>query len=108
MYMEDVDLCWRLGRAGWAVGYEPHAEVVHVQGVSADRHPYRMLAAHHRSMWQFARRTTTGSRRAALPVVAVGLTARLGVAMVDHRFGRARPAADGPGSTGGWSPRPLP
>jgi N-acetylglucosaminyl-diphospho-decaprenol L-rhamnosyltransferase len=80
MYMEDVDLCWRLGRAGWAIGYEPAAEVVHVQGVSADLHPYRMLAAHHRSMWLFARRTTTGLRRLALPVVLVGLAARFVVA----------------------------
>ena len=62
MYMEDVDLCWRLGRAGWGVGYEPAARVLHVQGVSTNRHPYRMLAAHHRSMWRFAWRTTTGAR----------------------------------------------
>ena len=108
MYMEDVDLCWRMGRAGWAVAYEPGAEVVHVQGVSADRHPYRMLAAHHRSMWRFAWRTTTGGRRAALPIVAVGLAARLLVAMGEHRFGRSGRDAGGPGSTGGWSPRPLP
>ncbi|MDA8048396.1 MAG: glycosyltransferase family 2 protein [Actinomycetota bacterium] len=80
MYMEDVDLCWRLGRAGWAVGYEPAAEVVHVQGVSADLHPYRMLLAHHRSMWLFARRTTRGHRRLALPLVAGGLMARFVVA----------------------------
>ena len=58
MYLEDVDLCWRLGSAGWAVAYEPAAQVVHVQGVSADRHPYRMLLAHHVSMWRFARRAT--------------------------------------------------
>ena len=50
MYLEDVDLCWRLGGAGWAVAYEPAAQVVHVQGVSADRHPYRMLLAHHVSI----------------------------------------------------------
>lgn len=86
MYMEDVDLCWRLGRAGWAVGYAPDAEVVHVQGVSADQAPYRMLAAHHRSMWRFAQRTTTGSRRLVLPLVAVGLAARLAVAAARRRF----------------------
>ena len=32
MYVEDVDLCWRLHRAGWAVLYEPSARVVHEQG----------------------------------------------------------------------------
>ncbi len=32
MYFEDVDLCWRLGRAGWRVAYAPSAEVTHTQG----------------------------------------------------------------------------
>jgi N-acetylglucosaminyl-diphospho-decaprenol L-rhamnosyltransferase len=88
MYMEDVDLCWRIGRAGWRVAYQPAAKVVHVQGVSADRHPYRMLAAHHRSMWRFAWRTTAGPKRAALPVVGLGLLGRLGVAAALHRLDR--------------------
>jgi len=90
MYMEDVDLCWRFGQAGWGVGYEPGAEVVHVQGVSTDLHPYRMLIAHHRSMWRFAWRRTTGARRVALPIVFVGLGARLIVAMVRRRLDGAR------------------
>lgn len=77
MYMEDVDLCWRLGQAGWSVSYQPGAEVVHVQGVSTDRHPYRMLLAHHRSMWRFARTTAKGRSNAALPLVLVGLAFRL-------------------------------
>jgi len=107
MYMEDVDLCWRLGRAGWAVGYEPAAEVRHIQGVSADLHPYRMLAAHHRSMWRFASRRTTGIRRLALPIVLVGLLARFVVAVLRRRLdgaGQSRPAV-----AAGTSPRrPLP
>lgn len=77
MYLEDVDLCWRLGGAGWAVAYEPAAQVVHVQGVSADRHPYRMLLAHHVSMWRFARRATPAGRRWVLPLVLPGLAVRL-------------------------------
>jgi len=76
MYLEDVDLCWRLGRAGWSIVYEPNAEVVHVQGASADRHPYRMLFAHHVSMWRFAWRSTDGARRWVLPVVLPGLALR--------------------------------
>jgi N-acetylglucosaminyl-diphospho-decaprenol L-rhamnosyltransferase len=87
MYMEDVDLCWRLRRSGWRVSYEPGADVVHVQGVSTNYHPYRMLAAHHLSMWKFATRTTAGPYRAALPLVAVGLIARLLVATVRHCLG---------------------
>ncbi|HEX4864417.1 MAG TPA: glycosyltransferase family 2 protein [Acidimicrobiales bacterium] len=98
MYMEDVDLCWRMGHAGWGIAYQPSAAALHVQGVSADRHPYRMLAAHHRSMWRFALRTTGGTRRALLPLVGVGLLARLGVVSALHRFGRPPPGLTPPPS----------
>lgn len=79
MYVEDVDLCWRLRRAGWRVLYEPAAAVTHVQGVSTGRHPYRMMLEHHRSMWRFASRSTAGRARLALPVVAGGIAVRLGI-----------------------------
>lgn len=101
MYLEDVDLCWRAGLAGWGVGFEPGAEVTHVQGVSARLHPYRMLAAHHWSMWRFAWRSTAGARRVLLPVIAAGLVARFGVACGRHRAGvqqaRVPARADPPG-----------
>ena len=53
MYNEDMDLCWRAHDAGWGVGFAGTAGVTHVQGVSTARHPYRMLAAHHRSALRF-------------------------------------------------------
>jgi len=84
MYVEDVDLCWRLRRAGWVIRYEPAAEVVHEQGRSASQHPYRMLVAHHRSMWRFARLTATGRERWLLPLVALGLSARLVLTWAEH------------------------
>lgn len=34
MYAEDLDLCWRLGDAGWRVCYAPQARVKHVSGAS--------------------------------------------------------------------------
>lgn len=77
MFLEDVDLCWRSGRAGWRVVYEPAARVTHVVGVSRRRHPYRMALAHHRSLLRFAFRTTPGVQRVLLPVVAAGLGVRL-------------------------------
>ncbi len=84
MYLEDVDLCWRLRQAGRAVGYEPAATVVHAVGRSTDQAPYRMIAAHHRSLLRYARRTLQGPGRLLLPVVAVGLGVRLLVAWVDR------------------------
>jgi GT2 family glycosyltransferase len=86
--MEDVDLCWRARREGWRVVYEPAGEVVHVQGSSTDRRPYRMIVHHHRSLWRFAVRSTTGWRRTLLPAVGIGLLARAVIACVTKWAGR--------------------
>jgi N-acetylglucosaminyl-diphospho-decaprenol L-rhamnosyltransferase len=80
MYAEDMDLCWRAHQAGWGVGFAGTAEVTHVQGVSTARHPYRMMAAHHRSALRFTFRTTKGWRRLALPLAVVVLGARMAIA----------------------------
>jgi N-acetylglucosaminyl-diphospho-decaprenol L-rhamnosyltransferase len=82
MYLEDTDLCWRAHQAGWGVGFAGTAAVTHVQGVSTARHPYRMMAAHHRSALRFTIRTTKGWRRAALPLAALVLGARMAIATV--------------------------
>jgi N-acetylglucosaminyl-diphospho-decaprenol L-rhamnosyltransferase len=76
MYVEEVDLCWRLARAGWRTAYEPSARVLHLAGVSTAAVPYRMIAAHHLSLWRFARRTTSGPDELLLPVVAIGIAGR--------------------------------
>lgn len=81
MYVEDLDLCWRMHRAGWRVVYNPEAVVTHSGGVSARQHPYSMLLAHHRSTWHFFSRSAAGPERALLPVVAAGLGGRFGAAV---------------------------
>jgi N-acetylglucosaminyl-diphospho-decaprenol L-rhamnosyltransferase len=92
MYLEDVDLGWRLGRHGWRVVYDPEGAVVHVGGASTSRRPYRMAIEHHRSMWRFAERRAAGARRATLPVVGALITARAGAALADVAWRRARDA----------------
>jgi N-acetylglucosaminyl-diphospho-decaprenol L-rhamnosyltransferase len=91
MYVEDVDLCWRLGHAGWTVRYWPAASVTHRQGVSTDRHPYRMILEHHRSLLRFAGRSSGGWRRAFLPLVAVGIACRAALACLLRAGRRRRP-----------------
>jgi len=88
MYLEDVDLCWRLEQAGWRVAYVPAAEVTHLQGRSTDRHPYRMILEHHRSLLRFGARSSTGWHRALLPLVAVGIAVRCGLAVSSRALGR--------------------
>jgi N-acetylglucosaminyl-diphospho-decaprenol L-rhamnosyltransferase len=53
MYMEDVDLGDRLGKAGWRNVYVPSAEVLHDKGHATGRDPARNLAAHHKSTYTF-------------------------------------------------------
>ena len=93
MYLEDTDLCWRLRSAGWEVAYEPAGIVVHVQGASASRRPYRMLLEHHRSAWRFARARFTGARAVLLPFAAVYFSARAVMAMTDHAWRASRSRA---------------
>jgi N-acetylglucosaminyl-diphospho-decaprenol L-rhamnosyltransferase len=90
MYVEDVDLCWQLRRHGWRVGYEPGAVVTHVQGATTAKHPYRMIAEHHRSLYRFASKRWRGLRRLALLPAAVFLTVRAALAMAEHAL-RRRP-----------------
>ena len=35
MYVEDVDICWRMRQAGWTVDYTPGGDVVHRVGMSS-------------------------------------------------------------------------
>ncbi len=90
MYMEDVDLCWRAGRQGWRVVYEPKGQVVHAQGVSAETRPYRMIIAHHRSMLKFAWRSDGGASRALFPLVAAGVAGRTAAACAAKWRSRAQ------------------
>ena len=74
MFVEDVDLGYRLRQAGWRVRFEPDAEVEHVVGASAGRQRARMVIAHARSLDRFYRRAYAhGVGRLAQPFVRIGL-----------------------------------
>jgi N-acetylglucosaminyl-diphospho-decaprenol L-rhamnosyltransferase len=109
MFMEDVDLCWRAHRAGWRVAIEPAAEVMHHIGTARARHPYRMVAEHHRSMWRWSRMRFAGWRTWLLGPVAVALVVRALLVMLAVKTGRSpdRPETAGaahraPASPPGW------
>lgn len=54
LYLEDVDICRRVALWNGKVRYEPAAVVTHVQGASSTQLPIRSLAAHSRSLVQYA------------------------------------------------------
>ena len=45
MYCEEVDLCKRIGDAGWRIVFQPEARAVHVARASSSREPGRFLLA---------------------------------------------------------------
>jgi len=89
MFMEDVDLCWRARQNGWRVALEPSAGAVHVVGASRAARPYRMVMAHHLSLWRYSSLRWTGWHRAGLPLVAVALAVRAGLVCLAELTGRA-------------------
>ena len=93
MYVEDVDICWRLAQEGWSVAVDGIAVVRHAVGGSSRRAPYRMIAAHHWSLRRFARRSASPTRRLLLPLVGAGLVARAGLVALQHRLTGRAPAA---------------
>ncbi|MFI5505076.1 glycosyltransferase family 2 protein [Corynebacterium kutscheri] len=53
MYMEDVDLGDRFGRAGMVNVFCPSAVITHAVGHAAGKNPEKMLPAHHDSAYRF-------------------------------------------------------
>ena len=90
MYMEDLDLCYRLKTAGWVTWYEPGAVVVHHKGGSAGRYrSARLNVAFHAGMLRFYR--THYARRRSLAVnvaVYAGIGVKLAVSLVRSAVAR--------------------
>jgi GT2 family glycosyltransferase len=84
MYIEDVDLCQRVHRAGYRVVYLPQTSVIHHIGRSSRTLPSRSIVARHRSMWHYYKKYL---RRNVVVDVAVagGITARCGYLLLANR-----------------------
>ena len=83
MYMEDLDLSYRLAKEGWRSWYEPTATVMHVKGgtVSGERSP-RLNWHFHRGMYLFYRHHYAPHHSAAFnALVYVGIAAKLASAV---------------------------
>ncbi len=78
MYVEDLDLCYRLRQNGWQVYYCPKAKVVHYIGQTSYQLPTKMLLEHHLSAYRFQKKTYfKGWKRIFLPLAAFMLVLRL-------------------------------
>lgn len=78
MYMEDLDLLYRLKEAGWVTWYEPTALALHVKrGTTAGLRSPRLVWAFHYGMFRFYRTHYAPARSGAInSVVYCGIAAR--------------------------------
>jgi N-acetylglucosaminyl-diphospho-decaprenol L-rhamnosyltransferase len=91
MYFEDVDLGYRLGKAGFRNVYEPAARVTHVGAHSTGTESARMVAAHHDSARRFLSRKYSGWYLWPVRVVL-----RVGLALRSRAIQRRLPSAGAP------------
>ena len=66
MYCEDIDLCYRLWRAGWEVRYAPQATALHIGGASTGQAPAAMTERLIESTLRFYRKHYSKFRARAL------------------------------------------
>jgi N-acetylglucosaminyl-diphospho-decaprenol L-rhamnosyltransferase len=84
MYVEDLDLCVRLGELGWKALYYPQVEMTHHVAGSSRRTPYSMIRHHHQSLLRYAAKRLNGPARLLLPLVGAGVLVRMCLAWADY------------------------
>jgi GT2 family glycosyltransferase len=91
MYMEDLDLSYRLRQSGWLSWYEPAAVVTHVKGgtVGGRRSP-RLEWHFHRGMHRFYRSHYAPERSFAVnAAVYTGIALRLALSVIQSLVRRS-------------------
>jgi N-acetylglucosaminyl-diphospho-decaprenol L-rhamnosyltransferase len=94
MYMEDLDLCYRMAEAGWITWYEPSVTVLHVKaGSSGKLRSPRLDYAFHYGMLRFYRKHYARARSPLLnAAVYVGIALKLASSVLTSSVRRAHGA----------------
>lgn len=84
MYMEDLDLNYRLAEAGWRTFYEPRATALHTKaGTTGGQRTARLELYFHRGMGRFYRRHYAPHRRAPVNLaIYLGIGAKLALTLL--------------------------
>lgn len=88
-YKEDVDLSWRLHRAGWQVWYEPTALIYHARSIQhttlegrQEKSALIRAMSYRNHLWMLMKNLTLGQFVRRLPWLAAYECAKLGYALV--------------------------
>ena len=102
MYMEDLDLCYRLAQAGWVTWYEPDVTVMHVKaGTSGTMRSFRLNRAFHYGMYRFYRKHYAPDHNPLFNLfIYAGILAKLAVTVIRTELLRLRSRLRGGASAG--------
>lgn len=89
MYVEDMDLCFRLWHQNWKVYFCPGAKVMHHIAKSSEQSSAKMIIEFQRSLYRFyAKNYSHTWKRFLKPLVAMGLALRAGILIVQDQVRR--------------------
>jgi hypothetical protein len=89
MYCEEVDLCRRIGAAGWEIWYTPDATIVHHEAQATRQFRGEMLLQLHKSRFRFfGKHYPPLYGQAARAIVRLGLLRDLGRSAAERAGGR--------------------
>jgi N-acetylglucosaminyl-diphospho-decaprenol L-rhamnosyltransferase len=96
MYMEDLDLCYRLAQAGWVTWYEPDVTVIHLKaGTTGKERSFRLNRAFHYGMYRFYRKHYAVDHNPLFNLtIYSGILAKLTVTVVKSELRRFRRSLD--------------
>ncbi len=92
MYMEDLDLCYRLAEDGWVTWYEPSVTVTHIKaGTSGSHRSLRLTYAFHYGMFRFYRSHYAADRNPVVNLaIYVAIAVKFAFAAARSSIGRLR------------------
>ncbi len=101
MYGEDLDWCYRIQQAGWAIHYTPRTQIIHYKGESTKKGDLRYVLLFYGAMLRFVekhvRRGEAGmGERLASQALAAGLRAGIVVRGAVAALGRVGRTVAGP------------
>jgi hypothetical protein len=60
MFFNDVDLCYRIKKAGWKIYFYPEAKAFHIKGSSTQKAKTKMIFLSHWGFYKFLKKYKTG------------------------------------------------